>query len=522
MYILKNACKSITRSSGRNILIGIIVIVIAVSSSVALSIKRAASKAETSGLDSLSITAQIGVDRAALMAKAQSSGGDIRTAMQNITDPTLTELAKYAKSSSVKDFYYSLSSSINASGTLTPVDTSSTSSSDTSSTTNSSSTTGDNPFGGRGGPMGGMGEQGDFTIIGYSSYNAMTNFVSGTSKITTGTMFDENTSAMVCVISSELATLNSLKVGDKIVLANPNTATETYTFTIKGIYTNTTSSTSTDTGMRFSTSMDPANQIYTSYNTLKAVTDKSASVAVTSTNATTGNTETTALRSRLSSTYVVSNVAGYNAFKKDVTAMGLSSNYTVSSSDITNYNNSLIPLQNLSKFATVFVLVVLLIGAIILIAFNIFNIRERKYEVGVLTAIGMKKPKVAIQFITELFLVTLVAIVIGTAAGAAASVPVANKLLAAQITAQQTQSTETRQNFGGRGQFGGFPGGTAATPSGFGGRVVNYVSDIKASTDMVVVGELMGIGILLTILSSCAGIIFILRYEPLKILSERS
>jgi putative ABC transport system permease protein len=59
-------------------------------------------------------------------------------------------------------------------------------------------------------------------------------------------------------------------------------------------------------------------------------------------------------------------------------------------------------------------------------------------------------------------------------------------------------------------------------PSGFGNRVVSYVSDINASTDLVVVGELMGIGILLTILSSCAAIIFILRYEPLKILSERS
>ena len=53
------------------------------------------------------------------------------------------------------------------------------------------------------------------------------------------------------------------------------------------------------------------------------------------------------------------------------------------------------PLKNLSTFATYFLIVVLIIGAVILIVLNIFNIRERKYEVGVMTAIGMKKGKVA-------------------------------------------------------------------------------------------------------------------------------
>lgn len=45
-----------------------------------------------------------------------------------------------------------------------------------------------------------------------------------------------------------------------------------------------------------------------------------------------------------------------------------------------------------------FLIVILAIGAIVLIVLNIFNIRERKYEVGVLTAIGMKKSRVAISF----------------------------------------------------------------------------------------------------------------------------
>ncbi|MGN0498097.1 MAG: hypothetical protein ACI4F6_03405 [Acutalibacteraceae bacterium] len=50
MYIIKNALKSITRNKLRNILIGIIVLVIAISACVALSIRQAA---ETTKADTL-------------------------------------------------------------------------------------------------------------------------------------------------------------------------------------------------------------------------------------------------------------------------------------------------------------------------------------------------------------------------------------------------------------------------------------------------------------------------------------
>ena len=51
MYILKNALKSIGRSKGRNILIGIIVLVIATSACIGLSIRQAAQNAKESTLE---------------------------------------------------------------------------------------------------------------------------------------------------------------------------------------------------------------------------------------------------------------------------------------------------------------------------------------------------------------------------------------------------------------------------------------------------------------------------------------
>ena len=72
MYIIKNAWKSISRSKGRNILIGIIVAVIAISSCIGLSIRNAAKKAEEQGLESLSVTATISFDRQSLMQNAEN------------------------------------------------------------------------------------------------------------------------------------------------------------------------------------------------------------------------------------------------------------------------------------------------------------------------------------------------------------------------------------------------------------------------------------------------------------------
>lgn len=531
MYIFKNALRSISRSKGRNILIGIIALVIATSACVALSIKEAANQARKSSLDLLNITAQISVNRQSLMKNTASSNGQkpdmssMRSALQGMTGLSLDQMLTYAGVPSVKDFYYTLTTSLNADSNtaLNAVDTSS---SDTSSTANQSQSQNQQqmPNGGEGGRSfnmaGGMGQQGDFTVVGYSSENAMTNFINGTSTITSGTIFDENTTDMVCIISDELALYNSLNVNDTISLVNPNNEAEVVQLTIVGIYNNSNSAVSEGGRMGgFSASSDPANQIYTSYNTLKSVTSASSANATTQTNAQTGTEQTTAMREQIAGTYVFADVASYEAFEGQARELGLEDTYTINSSDITSYEQSLQPLENLSKFATYFLLIVLLIGGIILVVLNIFNIRDRKYEIGVLTAIGMKKGKVVLQFITELFIVTFLAIIIGAGIGTAASVPTTNALLASQITSQQQQRTSQQNNFGRMPQM------TSNTPSSGGSfgafSNTNYISQVSSATDLNVILQLIGIGILLTMAASCSAVTFVLRYEPLKILTNR-
>lgn len=522
MYIIKNAFKSITRNKARNILMGIIVLVIAIASCVALSIRQAAETAKEDTLDSLSITAQIAYDRSKAMSDMQSSGkggkGNFDPSKLAGTTLTLDDYLNYTKAQNEGDsYYYTITASLNANDDLLPYG--STSSEDQEASTPTPPYTGMNKDPNRTNDKFSFMVKGDFSITGFSSYNAMISLFGedGTYSITNGQMFDEESNDLTCIISDELAMYNELVVGDTITLVNPNNEEETYTLTISGIYTNSSSS----EGNKTFAMSDPANNIYMNYNALNSMIKSSEALGNTKTDDN-GNETSTALTSQLNFTYTFANADNYYTFAEKVYDYGLSTDYLVSSTDISSYENSLTPLNTLSTMAGWFFLIVLTIGGIILIIFNIFNLRERKYEIGVLTAIGMKKHKVAMQFITELFVVTLITIVIGTSVGGAISVPVTNSLLANQIESAKASSNTINENFGFSKDTNINPGSNKMPGARPGTKPIAYVDSISSATNITVVLQLIAVGILLTIISGLAALISIMKYEPLKILSSRS
>ncbi len=554
MYIFKNAFKNISRSLGRNILIGIIVTVIAASSCVALSIRKSSENARQSNMENLNITAHINVDRAYVMETIQNSGVDMtdRSAMQEVLKEasglSLDQMQEYAGTEYVDNFYYTNMLILNGNDDLAPIDPNAEVSSETDAdeeateeTTEASTEMSQDqmqpgmdgqqmPGGDMQGGMQGPGMQqqdpetmmasmGDFKLTGFSSDDAMEDFNTGVATIKEGSMFDEDTDEMVCVVSSELATYNSISVGDKITLQNLQDEEETYELEVVGIYKNSDSSSSMSTG----NANDPANEILTSTKVVDSIVASSAENQ---------EEEDKQLNASTTGSFVfkdMDNYDGFESYLKDKEG----DKYVLTSSDVASYEASLVPLENLKDFATAFLLVILAIGAIILVVLNMFNIRERKYEVGVLTAIGMHKYKVALQFMLEIFIVTIFAILIGTGIGAAASVPLTNKLLETQVEQQESSQNSQQSNFGRSDQQQG-PGGQQQGPQGGqqmnqgtftkGGDIVgpvNYIDSVSYAVDGVVVLQMVGIGILLSIISSLIAIIFIMRYQPLKILTER-
>ena len=554
MYIIKNAFRYIGRSKGRNILIGIIALVIAISACIGLSIRQASENAKTTALEGLSITATISYDRANAMG--QMGGGrpggfgggggfdrdQFADMMGSASSLTLEEYQKYAEASTVQDFYYTLTAYFNGSENFSPVsDETEDSESDGELNGSLEEENSGRPSGfpgGMGGMMGGMFSSGDFSIIGYSSDSAMTAFINGNASIVDGSMFEQGTSELICVISEELAMYNELAVGDTIIITNPSLETETYTLTVSGIYT---SSENNDFSMSmFGASQDPANRIYMSAAALQTVLDASEENSTTITNDY-GRESESKITGTLSATYAFADTESYYAFETEVRSLGLSEDYTVSSSNVSAYENSLAPLDTLSTMAGWFLIVILIIGGVILVVLNIFNVRERKYEVGVLTAMGMKKWKVAAQFMCEILVITMIAVILGAGIGAVSSVPVTNALLEGQVESQNSQQSQMEENFGRSGDFGGgFPGGNmdgmpdempSDLPDDIGGGknpfgdmfegAANYITEVDSAMNLTVVFQMIGVGLLLTLVASAASVLFIMRYDPLKILANR-
>ena len=546
MYIIKNALRCIGRSKGRSILIGIITLVIAVSACIGLSIRQAAESAKASALDGMSITATISYDRASAMGNmsggrpGSGSGGGFpgggfdkggfADMMGGSSSLTLEEYQTYANAESVEDFYYTLTAYWNGSENFSPVS----DEAEDSDSESESNSNGNRP-GFPGGMMGGSFSSGDFSVIGYSSDRSMTAFVNGNASIVEGAMFDEGTQEPVCVISEELAMYNSLAVGDTVVITNPSLESETYTLTVAGIYT---SSENNDFSMSmFGASQDPANRIYLSANALQVILDASEENSTTTTD-NYGRESESKVTATLAATYAFADADAYYAFEDEARALGLDESYTVSSSDISAFESSIAPLNTLSTMAGWFLIVILIIGGVILVVLNIFNVRDRKYEVGVLTAMGMKKWKVATQFLCEILVVTMVAVIIGAGIGAVSSVPVTNALLEGQVQSQNNQQSQVDESFGRPGNMpgnmGGFPGGSMGDmPSDlpdmggtnpFGemfGEAADYITEVDSAMNLTVVFQMIGVGLLLTLVAGAASVLFIMRYDPLKILANR-
>ena len=78
------------------------------------------------------------------------------------------------------------------------------------------------------------------------------------------------------------------------------------------------------------------------------------------------------------------------------------------------------------------------------------------------------------------------------------------------------------------GPMGGMPsdipnmGGGGRNPVGdFLGGAANYITEVDSAMNLTVLLQMIGVGLLLTFLASAASVLFIMRYDPLKILANR-
>jgi putative ABC transport system permease protein len=295
------------------------------------------------------------------------------------------------------------------------------------------------------------------------------------------------------IISKELADLNDLKVGDKIKLVSSiimienneqKTKNMDLELTITGIYFDATEAYPSTLQL---SSLNRRNEILTTMDTMMRHF---------------GN------NMRVNAKYYLKHPSMLKDFEAELRALGLDEYYLVST-DEAGYQKVVGPVEGLRKISLTFMIVVLIFGALILMVLSSIAIRERKYEIGVLRAMGMKKKMVALGLWLEMLVLTACGLLIGIGIGSAAAQPVCDALLADQI--ENAKMTA---------QQGSITGGIL-----LGGRMEEEdvpLEQVDVSVGMDTMMQIAMIALLLASLASIVAIAKVTKYEPIKILMERN
>jgi len=189
------------------------------------------------------------------------------------------------------------------------------------------------------------------------------------------------------------------------------------------------------------------------------------------------------------------------AFEAELKSKGLPDGYVVKT-DESAFESVAAPVESLQSLSFAFLVIVLLLGAVIMVLLSAIAIRERKYEIGVLRAMGMKKNKVALGLWTEIIAITCVCFALGMGSGTLLSQPVADIIMDSQAKSANTGSTSLADRLNGTDSF--------------------EPEEIDITVNGVTALQIFGISIGLASITGLISVTRITKSEPIKILMEQN
>ena len=479
MNFLKRALLSVTSRKGKSFLQIIVFSVIFVLVLSGLSIQSAAQVSGDLARQKLGGEVTLQVDMEKVREQQQESGERTRFQSVPISVDTASELLDYSHVTGY-NFYVStngLAKDFEPIGNEEEEDT------ETEGTTAERAPKG---------MPGGM--QADVSIQGVAYTDSVSDFMDGTSSIVEGRhLTEEDLDQNVILIEKTLASENELVVGDKMTVQTSDES-NSLELEIVGIYE--TSSTGSDQGMMFSF-MNPYNQLYVPYTAASALKGEDYAGTIDS------------------AIYYMNDPENIDSFVEEASANS-SIDFDTFKLDANDqlYQQMVGPIENVAAFSGNVVYLVSIAGAIILGLIVMMSIRERKYEMGVLLAIGEKRWKLIGQFIAEIVIVAVLALGIATVSGNLVANQLGEQLLSQEL--QDTENSQTPDSFGGRGMgFGRVMGVTTQS------QTVEPVDEINVEVTAGDLRMLGVIGLLIAVLSAILPSLTVLRLQPKAILTKQ-
>lgn len=480
--MIKNALLSLKKNIGKTILLFVIIVVITNLVIAGLSIQSATQKSMDQIRSSLGNDVTLSVDFRNMM-KNREPGESVSN--ENTLTTTMADTLKDLKY--IENYNYQISTSAN-SDSITAVE---------SETDNNQQDT-NRPDNQKNQDS----TQGDFTISANTTMKHLDSFTNNNYKVTDGRLLttqDQNTNN--CVIETNLASDNNLKVGDTFTINTAvNNETITQELTIVGLYE--IQSTDNIGGAHLN---NPVNTIYTDLSIGQTLTGNSENIT--------------------SAIYYLDDPENAEAFvelakKKsdiDFDAFSLDANNRI-------YQQNASSLESMQSFAKMFVWIVVIAGSAVLCLILALTNRNRYYEIGVLLSLGQSKIKIILQQLLEIGLIAGIAFVISLGTGQLTSHYMGNMLESSSSSNvmqidqksdrsndnqnqsdsnQQKNNTQTKENFLGNMMQG---------PS-------NQELDVSITGENVI--QLAGVTAAICIVSIVVPAAYVLRLTPRQILSRK-
>ena len=175
-----------------------------------------------------------------------------------------------------------------------------------------------------------------------------------------------------------------------------------------------------------------------------------------------------------------------------------------------NYDAIIAPLESVAQFSDIVLITVVIASVIILTLLVVNALKERKYEIGVLMALGEEKIKISLQYLFELLLISALVFTLAIVTSNSVSSYLGATLLENEISDASSETTDSPRG-GGMGSF------TTQTTLD-----VDYIDEIDVSITVNDFLITLGIGSIIIIMSSVIPSFYIMRYQPKKILSSRN
>ncbi|MDR0957083.1 MAG: ABC transporter permease [Candidatus Nomurabacteria bacterium] len=497
--MFKRAWLSTTRKISRTVILVVVMFVMANMMLATIAIKASVTESVKYAKESLSGIVYLQPDMTAMREKMQqqmSSGSSADSfAATVMTRPTISvDMATtIADSEYIKDYTYGVQTSANASS-YTPIET------EEQQMRNEIKNNSNRPNMPDGGGQFQF-SRGDTNIVGINSFAFISDVEAGNMKLGEGEIFDEDTVDGV-MISADLATANSLAVGDTVKLKTTSDSLDEISLKIVGIYENTNDNYDTnaiymnvDTAARFLPEEEYNDGNYNVENVKYYLTS-----------------------AEYKDKFIAEAKEKYPTLEDDGLTLDI---------DDSAYQQMVGPIESVGSFATTIMIIVIVAAVVIITLIVTINVKDRRYEMGVLLSLGATKKNILGQILVELVFVGTVGFILSIGTSIFLAKAMGQSLLENQtaMTSQQTSQNFGRgqsagnspmPNMGGGGRFGGMQ-----MPDSEQQNQVETIDEIDVNatpTDYVI---LFAAGYAIIIVSLILPTISILRYQPKTILSGK-